>query len=125
MISLILVSHSKMITDGLKQMIDGMANNSNVNAISAGGITNGDFGTNPITIYDAIMTELQSEKILIFTDIGSAVLSAETAIDMLESELQNKVHLVDAPLVEGAFITAVQITDLSCLNDVIAEVEAI
>ncbi|WP_392562012.1 dihydroxyacetone kinase phosphoryl donor subunit DhaM [Orbus sturtevantii] len=123
MISLILVAHSKMITDGLKHMIDGMANNNNVTAISAGGMENGAFGTNPITIYDAIIAESESEKILIFTDLGSAVLSAEMAIDMLTSEVQSKVSLVDAPLVEGAFITAVQITDLNNLDDVIAEVE--
>jgi len=42
MISLILVSHCKMISDGLKQMIDGMANNKNVTAISAGGMDNGE-----------------------------------------------------------------------------------
>lgn len=123
MISLILVSHCKTISDGLKQMIDGMANNGNVVAISAGGIMDGDFGTNPVTIYEAIVAQSNSDKILIFADLGSAILSSETAIDMLDSELQQKVQLVDAPLVEGAFITAVQITDVSSLTQIIAEIE--
>ena len=40
-------------------------------------------------------------------DLGSAVLSAETVLEMLSPEEREKVRLVDAPFVEGAFAAGV------------------
>jgi dihydroxyacetone kinase DhaKLM complex PTS-EIIA-like component DhaM len=40
-------------------------------------------------------------------DLGSAVLSTETVVEMLSSDLKERVWLVDAPFVEGAFSAGV------------------
>jgi phosphoenolpyruvate---glycerone phosphotransferase subunit DhaM len=50
---------------------------------------------------------LDADEVLIFMDLGSAVLSAETVLEMLEEDLRDRVRLVDAPFVEGAFSAAV------------------
>ena len=42
-----------------------------------------------------------------FMDLGNAVLSAEMVIEMLSSDLRERVQLVDAPFVEGAFAAEV------------------
>ena len=44
---------------------------------------------------------------LVFMDLGSAVLAAETVLEKLSSETRGQVRLVDAPLVEGAFAAGV------------------
>jgi dihydroxyacetone kinase DhaKLM complex PTS-EIIA-like component DhaM len=46
--------------------------------------------------------------VLILVDLGSAVLSAETAVDMLEPEQQTRCLISNAPLVEGAIIAAIE-----------------
>lgn len=126
MISLILVSHSKKITDGLKEMIDGMAlNQQHVTVFSVGGTSDGRLGTDPIAIYDTIIARQQDAAIIIFTDMGSAVLSSETAIDLLDDELKNKVTLADCPLVEGAFVMAVQTDGSEHIDEILREIKAV
>lgn len=126
MISFILVSHSKKITDGLKEMIDEMAQNrENVTVFSVGGTSDGRLGTDPIAIYNTIESRQADDAILIFTDMGSAILSAETAIDMLDDEIRQKIHLIDCALVEGAFIAAVQTDDVANLEQVFTEIKSI
>ena len=50
---------------------------------------------------------LEAREILIFMDLGSAVMSAETVLEALDDDLRGRVHLVDAPFVEGAFSAGV------------------
>jgi PTS hybrid protein len=112
MFGIILVSHSQKITDGTKEMIEEMTGTSeSVRITSAGGTGDGRLGTNSIMIMEAIEANSDCAHILIFCDIGSAILSSETAIDLIEdAELAGKTEIIDCPLVEGAFAAAVQAT---------------
>jgi hypothetical protein len=71
-----------------------------------GGDADGGFGTDPERIRGAI-EDLEADEVLVFMDLGSAVLSAETVLEMLSSEKREQVRLVDAPFVEGAFAAGV------------------
>lgn len=124
MIGIILVSHSKKITDGIKEMIEEMAGTaSSVTIESCGGTDDGRLGTNSLEILRCIEVNKQADYILIFADIGSAILSAETAIDLVEEEsVKEKIQLVDAPLVEGAFAAAIQASVSPSLKDILVEV---
>jgi dihydroxyacetone kinase DhaKLM complex PTS-EIIA-like component DhaM len=53
-------------------------------------------------------------------DLGSAVLSAETAIELAGSQLRSQVILSDAPLVEGAVAAAVEASIGRTLEEVAA-----
>ena len=44
---------------------------------------------------------------------------------MIDDELKQKVHIVDCALVEGAFIAAVQINGVDCLEQVLNELKTI
>lgn len=105
--SILLVSHSQMITDGLKEMIEQMGKSENVVLFSLGGTSDGELGSDPTKIVDAINEATDSDIFFVFADLGSAVLSAELAYDLLEPEQQEKYVLVDAPLVEGAFAAGI------------------
>lgn len=58
-----------------------------------------------------------------FADLGSAVLSSELAFDMLEEDQQKHYHLVDAPLVEGAFAAAITAGVSDDLTQILAEAQ--
>jgi phosphoenolpyruvate---glycerone phosphotransferase subunit DhaM len=77
-----------------------------VEVVAVGGDADGGFGTDPESIREAI-ENLGADEALVFMDLGSAVLSAETVLEMLSSEKREKVRLVDAPFVEGAFAAGV------------------
>lgn len=127
MVSIILVSHSRKITDGLKEMIEEMVDSTgDVRIFSAGGTEDGRLGTDSIAIYNIIKQSSQHSNILIFADIGSAILSTETAIDLIEDEeLKSKVILVDAPLVEGAFYASIQAMVDKDVEGILAELQNI
>lgn len=110
MVTILLVSHSRKITDGLKEMIEEMTGlHDNIAIVSAGGTSDGRIGTDPINIKEEIETHRDSDSIFLFADIGSSVMSIETAIDLIDDEeLQKKCIYIDGPLVEGAFVGAVQ-----------------
>lgn len=104
MVGLVLVSHSPRIAEGTAELVSHMADE--VEVVAVGGDSDGGLGTDPEGIQAAI-EGLKAEEVLVFMDIGSAVLSAETVLEMLSSEVQEKVRLVDAPFVEGAFAAGV------------------
>ena len=45
--------------------------------------------------------------VVVLCDLGSAILTAETALDFLDDEPGARVRIVDAPLVEGGVAAAV------------------
>ena len=62
---------------------------------------------------------------VVVADLGSAVLSALTAVeDLLAEELAARVRISGGPLVEGAFIAAVQAFAGDSVDDVNAAAEA-
>ncbi len=104
MVGMVLISHSTQIAEGTAELVWGMAGEVEVTAV--GGDADGALGTDPDRIRSAI-EGLEADEVLVFMDIGSAVLSAETVLDLLEPEVAEKVRLVDAPFVEGAFAAGV------------------
>ena len=104
MVGLVLVSHSPQIAEGTAELVRQMAGE--VEITTVGGDSDGGFGTDPERIRAAI-ENLEADEVLIFMDLGSAILSAETVLEMLSSEDRERVSLVDAPFVEGAFAAGV------------------
>jgi len=110
MVVIVLISHSRKITDGLKEMIEEMTGQHDfIKIVSAGGTEDGRIGTDPMLIKDVIETNTNADSIYLFADLGSAIISIDTVLDLLDDEaLRSKCFYVDGPLVEGAFIGSVQ-----------------
>ncbi len=104
MVGIVLVSHSPEVARGTTELVRSMAGK--VEMAAVGGDTEGALGTDPDRIRSAI-EGLGADEVLVFMDIGSAVLSAETVLETLQPEVAEKVRLVDAPFVEGAFAAGV------------------
>src|SRR5436309_3076635 len=85
----------------------------------AGGMAEeGALGTDAVRVMEAIDRADSGDGVLVLMDLGSAVLSAETALDFLTPEQRESVLLCEAPLVEGAVAAAVAAT----LGEPLAEV---
>ena len=121
--SILLVSHSQQLTDGLKAMIEDMSDSETVTLFSLGGTAEGELGSDPTKIVEAVNQSPDAEQILVFADLGSAVLNAELAYDMLEPEQQTRYHLIDAPLVGGAFAAAITAGFSDDLSQITAEAQ--
>ena len=104
MVGIVLVSHSPKIAEGTADLVRQMAGEVEISAV--GGDSEGGFGTDPERI-EAAIKGLGADEVLVFMDLGSAVLSAETVLEMLSEEERARVRLVDAPFGEGAFSAAV------------------
>jgi len=104
MVGIVLVSHSDKIAEGTKDLVLQMAGEVGISAV--GGDSEGGFGTDAERI-EAAIRDLQTDQVLVFMDLGSAVLSTETVLEMLSPEEKERVTLVDAPFVEGAFAAGV------------------
>jgi PTS hybrid protein len=101
MVGLVLVSHSAELAEGLKALVDQLAQGQ-VRVEAAGGAAEGALGTDATRVAEAIRRADQGAGVAVLVDLGSAVLSAETALELLGDEWRGRVALCDAPLVEGA-----------------------
>lgn len=110
MIVLLIVSHSWQVAQGVKALADQIAQASRSPVIAVGGLDPDTLGTDAARIHDAITRALGDgvEAVLVFMDIGSSVLSAQTALDSLSAEQRTRVRLCDAPLIEGTIVAAVE-----------------
>jgi phosphocarrier protein FPr len=103
MIGILIISHSADIARGVKSLADQMAKGQ-VLIAAAGGTIEGDLGTSTDQIA-AALAELQGvEAVLALVDMGSAVMSAEMALEI--SGLPHRISA--APLVEGALVAAIE-----------------
>ena len=83
MVGLVLVSHSPKIAEGTAELVRQMAGEE-VEIAAVGGDAEGGFGTDAERI-EAAVRDLDADEVLVFMDLGSAVLSAETVLEMLPS----------------------------------------
>lgn len=128
LVGIVLVSHSSKIAEGLKElieeMVDSESKNENLKIYSAGGTEDGRLGTSAVTISEIFNDMPVGSDILVFCDLGSAYLSAEMALDLVEDDISNNITIVKAPLVEGSFLASVQVSIGSSKSEAIQAVEA-
>src|SRR4051794_41931749 len=70
---------------------------------AAGGMEDGSIGTDAARVMEAIQRAMSDDGVLVLMDLGSALMSAEMAVEMLGAD---RVALSEAPLVEGAVAAA-------------------
>ena len=101
-VRLVVVSHSAKIADGAAELAAQMA--PDVLILPAGGTDDGRIGTSLEKIM-AALEEAAGDGVVVLTDLGSAVMTAESAVEFAADP--GSVLLADAPLVEGLVAAAV------------------
>jgi phosphoenolpyruvate---glycerone phosphotransferase subunit DhaM len=105
-VGLVVVSHSRKIAEGAVELAAQMA--PDVKFYAVGGTDDGRIGTDlekAIAAFEAGLAEAAGDGVVVLTDLGSAVMTAESAADFCSEA--DKVLLADAPLVEGLVAAAV------------------
>lgn len=115
MVGIVIVSHSRKLAEGVVEVARMTA--PDVPIIAAGGMDDGSTGTSCRKIINAVKKIYSDDGVAIIADIGSSILSAEMAIEILKKP---NLKMIDCPLVEGAVIAAIE----SQLNKNLEEIEA-
>lgn len=106
-VGLVVVSHSRPLADAAvelaRQMLPGREQAIEV----AAGTDDGGLGTDAAAITAAITAADSGDGVVVLMDLGSAVMSAETALEFLDDDLRARVVLSPAALVEGLVGAAV------------------
>ncbi len=109
MVSLVFVAHSRALADALVDLTRQVAPAGLRVAVAAGtGAERREFGTDATEIAAAIQSVYSDEGVLVLMDLGSALLSAEMALELLPPQMRSRTLLCPGALVEGAIAAAVQ-----------------
>lgn len=123
MVGIVIVSHSWKIAEGVRDLAREMAQNF-AGLLTAGGLEDGSIGTDAQRIASAIREADSGDGVVILADIGSSIMSAETAIELLEDGGVNvNAVIADAPLVEGSICAVVEAAGGAGLDEVLRAAE--
>ncbi|MFB6608999.1 dihydroxyacetone kinase phosphoryl donor subunit DhaM [Agromyces sp. NPDC056379] len=121
-VGVLFVSHSAAIASGLVELARQMAPTAAL--VAAGGTDDGRIGTSFDLVTAGIAEADSGVGVVVLCDLGSAILTAETALDFLDDEVRERVRIVDAPLVEGGVAAAVAAEAGDPLDVVVAAAES-
>jgi dihydroxyacetone kinase phosphotransfer subunit len=103
-VGLVIVSHSATLAEGVLELAREMGG-VEVPIEAAGGLDGGETGTDAERVRQAVERARSPDGVLILMDLGSALMSAEMAMEMAAPG-DGPILLSEAPLVEGAVAAA-------------------
>jgi phosphoenolpyruvate-protein phosphotransferase/dihydroxyacetone kinase phosphotransfer subunit len=120
MVGIVVVSHSRQLAESAVELALQMVHGAPPPIAIAAGLDNGVLGTDAIRVREAIDQVASAAGVLVVMDLGSAVLSAELALD-LSGASKTPVVLSEAPLVEGLVAAVVLAAAGAGLDEVAAD----
>jgi multiphosphoryl transfer protein len=121
-VGIVIVSHSRALARAAVALAAEMLHGRPVRIAVAAGLDDVTLGTDAVRIKEAIQEVDGPEGVVVLMDLGSAVLSAELALDLLDDpEVRDRVILSAAPLVEGLVVAAVAAAGGAGRKEVAAE----
>ena len=107
-VGLVVVSHSRALAHASVALAGEMLHGRAVTIEVAAGLDDTTFGTDAVSIMEAIERADGPDGVVVLMDLGSALLSADLALDLLpDPAVRDRVTLSPAPLVEGLVVAAV------------------
>ncbi|MBW3084234.1 PEP-dependent dihydroxyacetone kinase, phosphoryl donor subunit DhaM [Austwickia sp. TVS 96-490-7B] len=108
MIGIVVVSHSRPLARAAVALAAQMVPTDGAPAIAvAAGVDEDTLGTDATAVAEAIAHVDSPDGVLVFVDLGSALLSTEMALEMIEPDLAARTVVTPAPLVEGLFAAVI------------------
>jgi phosphoenolpyruvate-protein phosphotransferase/dihydroxyacetone kinase phosphotransfer subunit len=118
-VGIVVVSHSEALAEGVVALAREMGGEELALEAAGGMDEPGALGTDVERVRAAIERARSDDGVLVLMDLGSALMSTEFAIEMLEDG--GRVLMSEAPLVEGAVAAAVAARGGASLEEVAAE----
>lgn len=106
-VGIVVVSHSAPLARAAVDLAREMLHRDDVRIEVAAGLDEHTFGTDAMQIHDAIVAAEDGAGVVVVMDLGSALLSTELALDLLDDDARGRVVLCPAPLVEGLVVAVV------------------
>src|SRR4051812_2272404 len=109
MVGIVIVSHSRALARAAVELAEQMLHGHRPTIAIAAGLDETTLGTDAVQVKEAIERVDGPDGVVVLLDLGSALLSAELALDLLDEATRARVLLSPAPLVEGlvaAVVTA-------------------
>jgi phosphoenolpyruvate-protein phosphotransferase/dihydroxyacetone kinase phosphotransfer subunit len=107
-VGIVVVAHSRALARAAVALAEEMLTGPGVAIVVAAGLDEETFGTDAVQIQEALVEADDGDGVVVLMDLGSAVLSAELALELLDDdEARERVLLCPAPLVEGLVVAAV------------------
>ncbi|WP_431222100.1 phosphoenolpyruvate--protein phosphotransferase [Serratia sp. L9] len=108
MVGIVIVSHSRRLAEGVAELATQMTQGKAALAVAAGvNDPENPIGTDAIAIMTAIEEVYHDDGVVVLMDLGSALLSTEMALELLDDEMRSRVFMSAAPLVEGTMAAVV------------------
>lgn len=101
MTGLVLVSHSAELARAALGLAAGLVPGLDVRVELAAGLPDGGLGTDATEVAAAIGRADDGGGVLVLADLGSGIMSAEMALEMLEPAVVERARLSAAPFIEG------------------------
>ena len=120
-VGLVVVSHSRALGEAARALAGEMLAGDGVAIEVAAGLDDGGFGTDAVAISEALVRADDGDGVVVLMDLGSAVLSAELALELVDDDVRERTVLCAAPLVEGLVVAAVTAAGGAAAADVAAE----
>ncbi|GAB3553099.1 dihydroxyacetone kinase phosphoryl donor subunit DhaM [Arthrobacter tumbae] len=122
-VGLVIVSHSSKIAEGVIELAAQMA--PNVQMAAAGGTSDSPsrIGTSLEKVQSALEEAERGDGVVVLTDLGSAVMTAEMTLEFLSPDTRSRIRLPQAALVEGAVAAAVQAESGGTVDEVASAAE--
>lgn len=121
-VGIVFVSHSAELAAGVAELARQMAGS--VALVPAGGTDEGGIGTSFAKVSAAVAEAQSGAGAVVVSDLGSALLTAETVLDMLPDAERASVAVVDVPFVEGGIAAAVEAESGADLAGVVRAAES-
>ncbi|MEI8634635.1 dihydroxyacetone kinase phosphoryl donor subunit DhaM [Vibrio sp. PP-XX7] len=107
-VGIVIVSHSRRLAEGVAELATQMTQGKVRLAIAAGiDDPENPIGTDAIAVMGAIETVFDEQGVVVLMDLGSALLSTEMAVELLDDDIRDRVVLISAPIVEGTMSASV------------------
>ncbi len=124
-VGIVVVSHSRPLARAALALAAEMLHGRPVQIELAAGLDETTFGTDAVQVKQAIEKVDGPDGVVVLMDLGSAVLSAELALDLLDDPTaRDRVVLSSAPIVEGLVVAAVAASGGASRAEVAAEARA-
>ena len=118
MVGIVIVSHSRRLAEGVVEIAKMMAPEARIAA--AGGLEDGTAGTSFDRILAACEAVDAGDGVAVLMDMGSAVMTTEMVIEALGG---SDLRMLDAPVVEGAVLAAVESQMGTSLDEIAAKIQ--
>lgn len=121
-VGLVLVSHSVPLAEAAAALAREMVSGEPPRIVLAAGRADGGTGTNATRVAAAVSEASEGVGVVVLTDLGSAVLSADMALEFLGGRID--VRVVPAPFIEGLMAAVVRASVGDSIDEVAREASA-